>query len=814
MRVQTKENRETAWATPSRADAAAASASPRERFLRTLLRADLPHVGGKAVLRQACRWAGAQSVSLHLRPRHGGELPNPVCQHHETGQTFHEVGAAHPWPESASPAIVCFRACDPNPVPDAPFPFVDTWQRGVEEFWAVPLRSRGRYLGWLGFYFAETTQAAARRKILLEEIGASFSSALRSSIRREAGSISQELTLQSMRRTAHIFRNAHATLGETVVAVTAEFAAAIGDACALFLPDEASESLRCQSLQERDLRYPAPALFPAACRVACESANVVSQCFKTGESIFVPYAPASLMAALGPDSPASETAPEEGMGLLACPLRLQNRVLGVVVLTRSARRPRYQQRDLEWLELLADQAALGLENQRAFEAELAAKQEASRAKIWLQLRHQATIELTESQNEEQVFEVIKRAIHWAFPDMTPLMAHEHIQVRKGESPVAANLTDEVIRHITELCEKDHAAAGMFWQALQKEEAPEGLQAIWQPSWDTLVVCPLRQHDCVWGFFLVPFRNVDTCGDDELGYLQQLADKSCSALLRIRLAGQLKQSEREAQELAEQQSLLMGIIGHDLRNPLAAIRMGGGLLQQMLPNESRTLRLVQRIVRTAARAEGLIQQLLDFSVLRAGRGIPLRRRPGNAAKWLQELVDEIRLSHPQREIRIVAPDTVEVNWDRERMAQAWGNLILNALHYGERSGEVDIELRAATDHVQLCVRNRGSVLNQDAMANLFEPFERGPNGGAPGCGLGLYIVREVIRAHGGKIDVTSADEQTCFSLFLPPGDGQVHTSVWEESSESASAPSSTPRAPTTNAAHQSWTFREARTQVYV
>ena len=750
--------------------------SSRERFLRTLIRADLPYVGARAVLRCAAQFAQAQGVTLHLLRPHGTHsVAHPIAHHHDAGLELPSLGSAQPWPETVTPSLVCFRMRESNVAKDAFFPFADVRQQNILEFWAVPLRSRGRYLGWLGFYFLEETRACTQRRILLEEIGATFSSTLRGNIRRDTDSVRQALLLQSIRRTNKIFVTSRTSHQATSDAITEEIAASIGDSCALYLLDETSTELRCASVSKRNVEHLAPARVFSTYRIARETDDVIVKCAKHGESIFVPYAPAALASALVSPSPATEPMKIEGMGLLVCPIRVSDKILGVLVVTRAAERPRFQKSDLEWLELLADQAALGIENQRRFAAELAAQQKASRANFWLELRHKATNRFTDSQTQKGVFDVMQSAITWAFPETNPLLVSKRDMQEQNGKNIFSGQADDSFEPVFQLLEENGPSCDAAWQMFGREAAPAQLQAIWQPGWENVILCPLHHQQNVFGFFLVPFRHDASLGTEEIRYLQELTSKSCSALLRIDLLSQLRRSEQEATELSAMQNVLMGIVGHDLRNPLAAIRMGGGLLQQMLPNEVRALRLVRRIVRTAARAEGLIQQLLDFSVIHAGQVLPLKRSTGNASKWMEELVDEIRLSHPHRHIAVQVPENIHVSWDRERMAQAWSNLILNALHYGDAEREVRVEMCTGTDHVELRIWNHGPVLTTDGLARLFEPFERAQKQGS-GCGLGLYIVREVVQSHGGRIDVHSADGQTCFTLRVPAADGRMNASA--------------------------------------
>jgi signal transduction histidine kinase len=177
-----------------------------------------------------------------------------------------------------------------------------------------------------------------------------------------------------------------------------------------------------------------------------------------------------------------------------------------------------------------------------------------------------------------------------------------------------------------------------------------------------------------------------------------------------------------------------------------------------------------VVTSAERMARMIGDLLDFTRGRLGGGIPIAPRPTNLQHLGRHLVEELMAAHPGRELRLEAEGNLEGEWDPDRLAQVLGNLGKNALDYSPEGTPVRFTLRGEGDTVRVEVHNEGPPIPAERLPSIFEPFRRFTEAGmhpSSGLGLGLYIVQQVVRAHGGTVEVRStAREGTCFTVRLP------------------------------------------------
>jgi signal transduction histidine kinase len=229
---------------------------------------------------------------------------------------------------------------------------------------------------------------------------------------------------------------------------------------------------------------------------------------------------------------------------------------------------------------------------------------------------------------------------------------------------------------------------------------------------------------------------------------------------------LRASEAAAREREVIREQLLGVLGHDLRNPLAAIRTGIDVMVRQERPEARQ-RLAERMRGSCARMTRLIEDILDFTRSRLGGGIPTNRAPADLAEICARVVGELETAHPARRFVLSSPVAIVGFWDAERLAQVVSNLVGNAVEHSE--GDVRVAVTTSgSDRVTLEVANGGRPIPPELLASLFEPFARGARSGQ-GLGLGLYIVREIIRAHEGEVSVTSdAERGTVFTVRLPRG----------------------------------------------
>jgi PAS domain S-box-containing protein len=232
----------------------------------------------------------------------------------------------------------------------------------------------------------------------------------------------------------------------------------------------------------------------------------------------------------------------------------------------------------------------------------------------------------------------------------------------------------------------------------------------------------------------------------------------------------QRTEEELRRAAEFRERFLGIVSHDLRNPLNAILLSANVLMCSDDLPARHLKSVRRIATSAERMARMIGELLDFTRGRLGGGIPVSPRPTNLRQLCRHVLEELEVGHPGRELRLDAVGDLQGEWDPDRLAQVVGNLGKNALDYSPEGTPVRVSLRDEGDVVVLEVNNAGPPIPGARLAAIFEPFRRG-SGGIPhpasGLGLGLFIVEQIVQAHGGSVSVCSSEEAgTTFTVRLP------------------------------------------------
>jgi sigma-B regulation protein RsbU (phosphoserine phosphatase) len=216
--------------------------------------------------------------------------------------------------------------------------------------------------------------------------------------------------------------------------------------------------------------------------------------------------------------------------------------------------------------------------------------------------------------------------------------------------------------------------------------------------------------------------------------------------------------------------MVGIVSHDLRNPLSAILMGAKLLARGETSADR-LRVLGHVDSSAQRAQRLIEELLDFTLVRVGRGLAVEPASLDLHALAAKIVEELALAFPDRTIVHRAEGSGHCIADADRVAQLLGNLVGNAMTYGEPGGTVTVTSAIRGDTASLSVHNWGEPIAPEVQASLFEPMVRGGSMGsaARSVGLGLFIVRAIARAHGGDVRVSSSQVGgSTFTFSFPRG----------------------------------------------
>lgn len=225
---------------------------------------------------------------------------------------------------------------------------------------------------------------------------------------------------------------------------------------------------------------------------------------------------------------------------------------------------------------------------------------------------------------------------------------------------------------------------------------------------------------------------------------------------------------ELNQRAEFEQQLIGIVSHDLRNPISAIMTSAGLLLRNETADERTTRSARRIHSSAERAARMIHDLLDLSQVRRGGHLPIEAADCDLSEVGREAIDELRSAHPEQKIALQTSGQTTGVWDADRLAQLVGNLLGNAIQYGTPGASIQVAVRGLPEGVELAVANEGKPIAADVKATLFEPFQRGLDAVSSerSVGLGLFIVKQIALSHGGAVAVESDLQGTVFTVRLP------------------------------------------------
>ncbi|MFC5461423.1 ATP-binding protein [Massilia niabensis] len=256
----------------------------------------------------------------------------------------------------------------------------------------------------------------------------------------------------------------------------------------------------------------------------------------------------------------------------------------------------------------------------------------------------------------------------------------------------------------------------------------------------------------------PARLSDSVTVSTMHLFAELVSKQLDADNKLVTARADLLTERETAELREQ---FIAVLGHDLRTPLGSILLGTEVLALKHPDPD-TRPVVERIRRSAVRMASLVDDVVDFTRGRMGTGIVMTMRDAAVDLTLEQVVDEMRGLYPQRVIEAAIAPGLHLHCDPERIAQLLSNLLKNALVHGSAHTPVSVSASLAGREFVLSVMNEGDELPQSVIAHLFKPYWRAASrSGSEGLGLGLYIVDQIARAHGGTIEVSSNGGTTAF-----------------------------------------------------
>jgi signal transduction histidine kinase len=224
---------------------------------------------------------------------------------------------------------------------------------------------------------------------------------------------------------------------------------------------------------------------------------------------------------------------------------------------------------------------------------------------------------------------------------------------------------------------------------------------------------------------------------------------------------------------QSQSLFLAILGHDLRTPIGATINGAQILMLSDDIEPRHRDIVTRIHNSGRRMSKLVDDLIDYTRTQLGSGLPIVPKLSNITDIARSVIDEIRTFHQERKIRFDAVGKLDGIWDEDRIAQVISNILGNAIQHGASEKAIAVAIHSDDTDVIVTINNQGPVIPEEKLQTIFEPLVRGVVHGAANTGnenslgLGLHIAREIVKAHGGTVNVCSSlNDGTTFTIRLP------------------------------------------------
>jgi PAS domain S-box-containing protein len=383
--------------------------------------------------------------------------------------------------------------------------------------------------------------------------------------------------------------------------------------------------------------------------------------------------------------------------------------------------------------------------------------------------HHETLRIAAHTQPEQTESVRQLALLW--PAERDARCGPHAVMRTGRQELLETITDDTLAELV--------------------RDPEHREALRRAGVASALCVPLRTRQRVIGALsLVSTDPERRYGEAEVAGARQLADRIALALENARLYREAQEARTAMERLydAEQKArsdaealvgeleravrfseMFAGILGHDLRNPLSSIVAAASFVSTEA-SAAETPVLMGRILGSAERMGRMIDQLLDFTRARLGRGIPLRRKAVDLGKVCRTVLDELT-SRTEQEVdgRVEVRGDPVGTWDEDRLTQLVSNLVGNAYQHRRAGSPVALTIDGSQpDSLTLEVQNEGGI-PRELLPVIFEPLHGGSGGrkteGSSGLGLGLYISQQIAAAHGGTIQVET-DGATRFTVKLP------------------------------------------------
>ena len=220
------------------------------------------------------------------------------------------------------------------------------------------------------------------------------------------------------------------------------------------------------------------------------------------------------------------------------------------------------------------------------------------------------------------------------------------------------------------------------------------------------------------------------------------------------------------QVDQARNLLLGMLSHDMRSPLQTVQMTALHLGQLNAG-SEVSAAAARLIRSGASLQALLDDLVDFNRTNLGLGISIVPSQADLGEICAQELEQLRAAYSDGQLQLNVVGDCQGSWDGRRVRQLLGNLVVNAIHHGAPDRPVRVAVVGEKANVRIEVRNSGPAIDEETLVQLFEPLKRGAaNERHLGMGLGLYIVREIAKGHGGTVEARSDERETVFTVRLP------------------------------------------------
>jgi signal transduction histidine kinase len=627
----------------------------------------------------------------------------------------------------------------------------------------LPINLGGQIRGALGFTFEDSVGVdGEERRLLALAVRHSGHAIERLRLyeaerKSRAAAEAAAARLAVLNRASRAFSRAGYDLPNVLQAIVAEITATIADSSAVMLVNEAGDALELAAI---DHRLPEAKSLVAAAPLRIGE-GLMGGVAASGEPLLLnDLQPEAL---LGRVFASHRPLPARLMpkSMIVVPLRSQGRVIGVLNALRHADASGavvpFAVEDQQLFEELADRAATAIEASR-FHAG------AERGRVRAELLYGLARAVIAATSPDEVFAAALDAIEAGLATQrSSILGFDPDGVMRFLA--WRGLSDDYRRAVeghSPWTRDDRAPAPIFIPDVERDATMAGYQPLFRSEGiGALGFIPLVAGGRLVGKFMVYYEHPRVLAAHEIELALAIANHAAAAITRFAAVVEL-------QETVRFNEMFTGILGHDLRNPLAGIMTAAQLCTLKCKDEG-VLKPLARIMNSGTRMARMIDQLLDFTRIRVGSGLPLEPRDLDLVPLLRQVVDELEDASPGWRLRVEDRGNTEGCWDGDRLSQVFSNLIGNAVQHGTPDDGVIVRVDgSANGQVRVAVWNRG-VVPAALLPRLFEPMAGGQRrrDKSQGLGLGLFISNQIVRAHGGRLEVQSSEaEGTTITAMLP------------------------------------------------